>query len=191
MKKCRNYLPVGPWDQIGPRTRPGLLQTFVGGPFVVRSNPMVAVFDNIRSFCAPLAQEETDDNYATEDPTYSSPALASFDQQTPSDSFFGRFESGADPISANGSCGPGTMWDGGLGACVPLPAPAGSATNTPAATRKALADAISRKDCEGVRTVLDTVRSSRGAKGSPAYRWWQEIGIRAKQWLDANRKTCR
>lgn len=191
MKRCRNYLPTGPFDQIGPRVRPGLAQTYIGGPFVVRSNPVGAIFDNLRSFCSPLSQVESDDSYTTSDPALNTPEMSTFADaySAPADSLYFGDLGGPSP-SVNGSCGVGTLWDAGIGACVPAPVTATPMSSSPADARAALKAAASNQDCEGVRRVLDMARSQRGKKGSSVYQSWQDIAIRAKTWLESKRRLC-
>lgn len=192
-KKCYS-LPTSPWDQIGPHVRPGLSQTYIGGPMVVRSNPIGAIFDAVRAFCFPAAMTEVGEgSFEAEDPTYSSPGLAAFDAAPADDAFFG-FQP-AQP-SANGSCGTGTIWDASISACVPMadtPTVDPGGAEGAAAARRALETAISNRDCEGARVILDQARTYRGsAKNQKSASWlrWQPIAIRAKEWLERNTKLC-
>jgi hypothetical protein len=138
MKEHRNTLPVSPWDQIGPKMRPGLAQTdLYWGGFVVRNNPLGAVFDAIKSFCAPMPQQEQDgsDGYIAADASLSTPEYTTFDQGAG-----GYYDAGslvfgppASSLTPQASpCGTGTIWDAGLGQCVVPP----MADDTPAATPK-------------------------------------------------------
>lgn len=122
MRHCKSSLPVFDADRIGPKCRAGLAQTdFMFGHYVVRSNPVGAIFDAIRAFCAPMpqAQQGDDGGYLAGDEAYSTPEFTSFDQ-APAAGYAGYLVSGppSTPLTPSASpCGPGTIWDAGLGQC--------------------------------------------------------------------------
>jgi hypothetical protein len=174
--------------------RPGMAQTFIGGPFVIRSNPIGALFDQLRQFCSPLPMEESGDGFEAPD-GMGTPERESFDSAPADSGWFGSLDFGPPgPISSapGSSCAPGTVWDAGIGQCVTQPSSAPAvAASTPADARKALATAIAAKDCEGVRQVLDLARSSSTAKrGTPTAKSWANVADGAKRFLASNRKKC-
>lgn len=194
-KKCAQYyLPVSPWDMVGPSCRAGLSQTCIGGPLVVRSNPVGALFDAVKRFCSPLPQtEDGDGGFLAEDPAYSTPEYSTFDDQPLDSGWFPQANFGppGPATGGYGGCGPGTIWDGGMSACVPEKPKADPAgIEAASAARARLSAAISAKDCEGVRQVLDLARASRGAKGTAASLRWNPIAVMAWNWLGANKRKC-
>jgi hypothetical protein len=132
VQRCRNALPSGPFDRIGPKTRPGLYQTDImfNSRFVIRNNPIGAIFDQIRAFCSPMPQEQQGDEggYVAEEPYLSTPEYSSFDSGPTYAGGAGYLVGGppSSPLTPTASpCGPGTIWDAGLGQCtLPAEAPA-------------------------------------------------------------------
>ena len=50
-----------PFDFLQPRMERQVTQAGYGGPFVIRSNPIGAIFDAIRAFCFPAAMQASSD----------------------------------------------------------------------------------------------------------------------------------
>lgn len=64
-------LPDLPFDYLQPPMVHGITQVGYGGPFVIRSNPLGAVLDTIRGFCAPVPMQvaSPDGNFGLPDNT--------------------------------------------------------------------------------------------------------------------------
>jgi hypothetical protein len=174
----------------------GLAQTdIMFGGFVVRSNPIGAIFDAVRAFCSPMPMaEDGSDGYAAADPGYSTPELTSFDagsvaSSQPLDSaWFGPPEP-----STYRNCGAGSMWDAGLSACVPqsagqTPQADPCSTSAASAARQALATAKGANNQEGVRQAYDLGLQCRGTKKTPAT-WgvWQPLAADSLAWLNSHK----
>jgi len=196
MKKCRNYLPVGPFDQVGPRMRAGLAQTdIMFGGFIVRSNPIGAIFDAVRAFCSPMPmQEDGSDGYAAADAGYSTPELTSFDAGSvaPSQPLDSAWFGPPQPATYQ-NCGAGSMWDAGLSACVPqstaqTPQTDPTGLDATAAARTRLQTAIAANNSADVRGVYDLAVQNQGTqKRSPVYQRWNQLAHQALNWLNSHK----
>jgi hypothetical protein len=107
--------------------RAGLAQTDImfNSRFVIRSNPIGAIFDQIKAFCAPMPMEEQADDggYVAYDAGVSTPEFTDFGQ-APAGGYGGYLVGGppSTPLTPTASpCGPGTIWDAGLGQCTMPP----------------------------------------------------------------------
>lgn len=161
--------------------RPTLVQVGSGGPFVVRSNPVTAVLDNIRGFCFPVETLADDETGVTEDieyGEYGSPGSATY---TPMDG--GPAQTAPAPYS---QCGGGTMWDGVQ--CVPVAAdgkPDTCGRDALLAARQALQRAVRDRDKMGVEQVLITSRTCRDTSGPRYKRAWNGLAVEARNALAA------
>lgn len=191
----RDYLPYNPPDSIGPRQVCAPSQIGAGGPIVLRSNPIGAIFDAIRGFCFPVQMEETPAGYEAEG-GYGSPGTETFGGGYDSGGGGGSFGYAFTPPTPTGvACAAGTHWDTMANACAP-DAPAQPVDADPCsqsnliAARKALVTARNGCDRPGMEQVLATARSCRDTSMGSRKAAWNQLAAEAKAALDGHKKRC-
>jgi hypothetical protein len=119
-----------PFDFLQPPMVRGLTQAGYGGPFVVRNNPIGAVFDAVRAFCFPVPMQSSADG--TQYTDLSGSGLDTYGGYTSQDlgslggGYYGLGNNPYAPVS--GYCGTGTTFDAASQMCVPTPTTPGTTT---------------------------------------------------------------
>jgi len=184
---------------IGPPMRHALTQAGYGGPYVIRGNPIGALFDQVRDFCSPVPMDQTSDNVIEDT---SGQGLG-----TPDSASFGPTDGGGSggflvaPSDAAGQpvtgimCPFGSHWNSAVGICQMDPEPMEPADpcgqDNLIAARNSLRAAVSRCDRAGIQTVLDGARSCRDTAGAkPQKMAWVNLVNEANKAL-GNAKRCK
>lgn len=111
-----------PFDFLQPRMERQVTQAGYGGPFVVRGNPIGAIFDAIRAFCFPAPmQASSDGSQYTDLSGYGTDTYGGYTQSDlGSLGVGGGYFPTTNPYMPSGSqCGTGTTYDYSLQQCVP------------------------------------------------------------------------
>jgi len=118
-------LPDLPFDEFQPQMVHGLTQAGYGGPFVIRGNPVGAVLDVLRNFCAPMPMQ------AQADGSYIDTSMMPY---TDLGALGYAGGAGYGGIGGPGACYYGTDPNTGLCATGPVTTPATKPTTTPTTT---------------------------------------------------------